>query len=445
MENLKLENIKGKKYAIHCSTQEQFDIISKIYGSSWENTDFDHKDFVCIHYNGVIRNTIIYFLKKHYTIIPAKDFIEANTVKLPITSGSCDAKVSFDTYPLNGSLLPESDQELEIFNIVHVTNQVPLPDHLSAENFIKKYNDHSVSKDSLHTETESKKEFTLPEKYYVKGYKEVVQHYNKVIKTYLDYSNPAFEKLYFYFPECEVYNYIKTGYTEITLEQFKEHVLKEKPEMKREIIGYKAPFDMFKGKVKKGALYERVIVDESDNTYGIGTFSSDNRIGFYKYILPSEIVETWEPVYKEEPKEFTREEITAKWVRDNDVKVGGSIRLINVVSGVRTGTYQINEISSVAIGLNIGIKTTLWVNVEDLEKVVEPVKEYVAYTFEDRDTFRDKWVRYKNSKIEARISSIYGENSEFDICTDVDCHTFKYAFENIEKLDGTPFGKQVIK
>lgn len=53
-----------------------------------------------------------------------------------------------------------------------------------------------------------------------------------------------------------------------------------------EVVGYKAPCDLFDGKIKKGDVPRK-----SENGY---TFDS---IGLSNY-LPKEIVETWEPVYE---------------------------------------------------------------------------------------------------------------------------------------------------
>ncbi len=70
--------------------------------------------------------------------------------------------------------------------------------------------------------------------------------------------------------------------------------IKEYMENKEEIIGYKAPFDMFKGNVKKGTIYI--------TTHG--THYTINGKGF-DYQVPNEIVETWEPVYKTSEKVLT--------------------------------------------------------------------------------------------------------------------------------------------
>ena len=66
-------------------------------------------------------------------------------------------------------------------------------------------------------------------------------------------------------------------------------VIGEKPLEKRKIIGYKAPYDLFQGRIKKDNIfsipssYNLVMYTPSHMTRGVAT----------------EIVQTWEPVYEE--------------------------------------------------------------------------------------------------------------------------------------------------
>lgn len=83
--------------------------------------------------------------------------------------------------------------------------------------------------------------------------------------------------------------YGNTVGTPITFEQFEKHILKQN-NMKKEIIGYKSPMQI--GPHPKGTVYVKYI--QSHLTYvpeGALTYS---------YSVPKEIVETWEPVYKED-------------------------------------------------------------------------------------------------------------------------------------------------
>lgn len=81
---------------------------------------------------------------------------------------------------------------------------------------------------------------------------------------------------------------IYPNYKVYTFEQFKKAIDMEK---ERKIIGYKAPFDMHKGVIKKGEIFRKKIVD------GEYYYRHDY------FFVPNEIVETWEPVYEEISKD----------------------------------------------------------------------------------------------------------------------------------------------
>lgn len=70
--------------------------------------------------------------------------------------------------------------------------------------------------------------------------------------------------------------------------------LTNKP-MDKKIKGYKAPYVMFEGEVKKGDLYEKANV----RWFYRPEKHSNGNIDKEDLYLPSEIVETWEPVYEE--------------------------------------------------------------------------------------------------------------------------------------------------
>lgn len=78
---------------------------------------------------------------------------------------------------------------------------------------------------------------------------------------------------------------IKEGYTEITFEQFKKYVLKQET-MEKEIIGYKTPYNMYGGQVKKGDIWT---LNKYDNGYQSNANVTD---------LPKEIVEQWKKSIK---------------------------------------------------------------------------------------------------------------------------------------------------
>lgn len=101
------------------------------------------------------------------------------------------------------------------------------------------------------------------------------------------------------FPHSSPINF--KDFTEITLEQFKQFVLKE-PVMKKKIIGYKAPIDLFGGDVKKDTIYKPTSSHPTPQPKFCPVDDSNKPICGFSYDLPKEIVETWEPVYEEEYK-----------------------------------------------------------------------------------------------------------------------------------------------
>lgn len=63
----------------------------------------------------------------------------------------------------------------------------------------------------------------------------------------------------------------------------------------KKIIGYKAPYDLFGGRVEKGRMYCKI-------TYRVTDQYTPHKEQVSIYDLPKEIVESWEAVYKEELK-----------------------------------------------------------------------------------------------------------------------------------------------
>ena len=77
----------------------------------------------------------------------------------------------------------------------------------------------------------------------------------------------------------------------------------------------------------------------------------------------------------------------------------------------------------------------LYTNIR-LERIEETIHTYLPFTFEDRELFRDKWVRNRQTKSEVKITSISKE------CLLLFTQrSFEEAFNDYEFLDGTPFGK----
>lgn len=62
---------------------------------------------------------------------------------------------------------------------------------------------------------------------------------------------------------------------------------------------------------------------------------------------------------------------------------------------------------------------------------------YVPFTFEDRDQFRDRWIRNKAFGFEYKIIGIVDNTIKI---TGYSC-TYEQAFKEFTFIDGTPFGK----
>jgi rhodanese-related sulfurtransferase len=79
----------------------------------------------------------------------------------------------------------------------------------------------------------------------------------------------------------------------LTLEELLKLAGTPDTEDKRKIIGYKAPFDLWREGVKAGSIFKKVSSASS-------SYKTDDT-GFTEYSrhLPAEIVEKWEPVYEE--------------------------------------------------------------------------------------------------------------------------------------------------
>ena len=139
--------------------------------------------------------------------------------------------------------------------------------------------------------------------------------------------------------------------------------------------------------------------------------------------------------------EPTREEITAKWVKDNEVKVGDTVKVISDKPFMCKGSlYEVKGIQSYCITCK-GYAEEIAFNVEDIAKAT---KKIVPFTFEDADLFRGKWIKdkiwiHERQIIGIRDNGIVTINHEMKCCY----HTFELALEELVMIDGTPFGKEI--
>ena len=150
--------------------------------------------------------------------------------------------------------------------------------------------------------------------------------------------------------------------------------------------------------------------------------------------------------YRVKPKS-TREEITAQWVKDNDLKVGDKVKIVSSFSNIEyripigenwkavNCIYPVDKICKRSILFDtLG---SYWeFPIECLEKVKD---EYVSFTFEDRELFQSKWVKQKIQEFDF-LPTYVDING---IGSNCDYYTYQEAFEKLEFIDKTPFGKKL--
>lgn len=138
-------------------------------------------------------------------------------------------------------------------------------------------------------------EWKLPEKWCVAtvGHeKEIAEWLNaNSTNNVKNYSASNLQE-YVHYPSCDITHhdsYILSGYTQISYEQFEKYVLNKQTMMKN-IIGYKVPYDIFGGRIKKGAIFSEY------SNQGLVMYNKDHTTSG----VATEIVKMWEAVYEEE-------------------------------------------------------------------------------------------------------------------------------------------------
>ena len=148
--------------------------------------------------------------------------------------------------------------------------------------------------------------------------------------------------------------------------------------------------------------------------------------------------------------EPTREEITQSWVKDNNIEVGSKVKIVRPSRIV----FEWDKEKDKTIG-NVWCVRSIERNYIDLEvdndawkrgwgydvESLEPYKEeYIPFTFEDREMFRDKWIRLKTGKNEHKINFI-SQDSSVSCANWPQPESLSDLFKTHEFIDGTPFGK----
>lgn len=149
--------------------------------------------------------------------------------------------------------------------------------------------------------------------------------------------------------------------------------------------------------------------------------------------------------YRIKPKPLTREEITAQWVKDNDVKLGDKVKNIEKGSHYFGVIGEVNNILTDCINVSYGevsdcFSVSACFSVEYLKKVTPKI---IKFTFEDREMFRDKWVRMKENTNEHRIIKIFKVGIMLILNDSFTKLTFDEALINLEFTNGKPFGREL--
>jgi len=212
-------------------------------------------------------------------------------------------------------------------------------------------------------------EFVLPEKWFIKitdENKEVLNEWKRNTK----FKQTITEKESFVVEDGGMYGtkYWSDNKTEITFEQFKKYVLKQET-MEKEIIGYKTPYNMYGGQVKKGDIWT---LNKYDNGYQSNANVTD---------LPKEIVEQWEKVYKEEKTivkmyssnkgEFEIEVVGKKaYYRPEHKELSLQFikNILNLFENKTIGLEYSIEVDSLKVGCMEGTRKSDWQKVYDLIK-----------------------------------------------------------------------------
>ena len=91
----------------------------------------------------------------------------------------------------------------------------------------------------------------------------------------------------------------------------------------------------------------------------------------------------------------------------------------------------------------VELKAPAW-NFNTFEYRIKPQPEYIPFTWEDRDLFRDKWIRLKTADNEHRINFI-GSSGYASCANWADPKSLDSLFESHVFIDGSVFGKLKIK
>ena len=163
---------------------------------------------------------------------------------------------------------------------------------------------------------------------------------------------------------------------EITYEKFRSEILTDFNlqrfqtimNNKKKIIGYKLPFDISKGEIKKGTIYYKTNIEE--------IYSASSSTNTTAWSLPKEIVEQWEPVYEVDEVEYKLNNSRRVIIKKGGVEVEGKTILMELVREFINP--PLNKIGNWDVELKEAkYKIGCWDNItlSDLKEIVKIHKE----------------------------------------------------------------------
>lgn len=137
----------------------------------------------------------------------------------------------------------------------------------------------------------------------------------------------------------------------------------------------------------------------------------------------------------------TREEITAQWVKDNNIVVGSKVRVVGLSIYGTDSRGEILTVFNIEYPSQLGKCISLGNDTEDklhFSESLEPYKEqYQPFTYEDYMAFMDSKVKIDDCIGQVTMCNSYG------VMVGGRMFSYKSAFNNITFIGGSKFGKEI--
>lgn len=157
----------------------------------------------------------------------------------------------------------------------------------------------------------------------------------------------------------------------------------------------------------------------------------------FRYDLRCSIPLAWREATEEEVVKFFERYLIKRYGEDwIDVKVKECLHFKDG-SKVNTGGFKVCIVKTYE-GWKVWNKNGCLFKGGGWAEVLEEEIQYVPFEEEDKEQFRDKWIKTKNGGVEKKITSFETLSTNTFL---IEGKCSKYLFENYTFLDGTPFGK----